>query len=583
VWLELKTVSKQAMPMFPNKHSWLTDFYHCLGSYWAVEEGLFRTDDDDGIQSFLFPNLHNMKNNSVTTKCTNIIKRVLPPGTPTQLKSQYSAKGFRKAAVSTLLNHPELNAIGDICGRTGHHTKTSLPWYDDKSNPLRAVRGGKALAGWENVRGMVQPPRFMCLSNGTRNVSVDHFIEKLFVISLPAFKPGGQLYTVLEICGASLVMYHNTVTRDLGPSNVVSTKLRDAARAADIKDPSHPVDSPENILDRWSDQVLADFNSRNPEIAEATPDTRSLTLAVNQLTHIVNVMSGQMQQLVLDNKRRDMQYEHQQQYLAFYSKQLLQRENENIQLRAQLASARSNNIAMQTALQSPPRFMPQENSMSQNLCAPLPTSQPTFTSQPSAASDSSTTQPLPIPPTQQQPTSAPTAPTEPTTHQQQQQRPSRPLIWTSHAAASDNADSKSTISEVLVKMYDLKRLREAQWKDVSVPDCYSHKSNVRYTLELCQYVMTADEKRLFSDSEFGQNRNHLLSTAAEIQTRSFRKLWELEGLNPIAAEQTNRMAGSRAKKPTYGAVGTRVMEVKKKLPGGVKGPLHLPEAPASQG
>jgi hypothetical protein len=57
------------------------------------------------------------------------------------------------------------------------------------------------------------------------------------------------------------------------------------------------------------------------------------------------------------------------QYLAFYSQQLLQRENENIQLKDQLASARSNNIAMQTALQSPPRFMPQENSMSQNLRA----------------------------------------------------------------------------------------------------------------------------------------------------------------------------------------------------------------------
>ena len=116
-----------------------------------------------------------------------------------------------------------------------------------------------------------------------------------------------------------------------------------------------------------------------------------------------------------------------------------------------------------------------------------------------------------------------------------------------------------------MKMYDLERLREAQWKVISVPDCYSHKSNVRYTLELCQYdVMTADEKRFFSDSEFGQNHNLLLSTAAEIQTCTFRKLLELEGLNPIAAEQTNRMAGSRAKKPTYGAVGTRVMEVKKK-------------------
>ena len=32
-----------------------TDFYHCICSYWAVG-GVFRTENDDGIQSFLFPN-----------------------------------------------------------------------------------------------------------------------------------------------------------------------------------------------------------------------------------------------------------------------------------------------------------------------------------------------------------------------------------------------------------------------------------------------------------------------------------------------------------------------------------------------
>ena len=49
-----------------------------------------------------------------------------------------------------------------------------------------------------------------------------------------------------------------------------------------------------------------------------------------------------------------------------------------------------------------------------------------------------------------------------------------------------------------MKMYGLKRLRVAQWKDVCIPDCYFHK---------CPFVMTADKKHLFSDSKYGQNRN----------------------------------------------------------------------------
>ena len=112
-WIESKTVSKQAMPMFSNKSSWLTDFFHCAGSYWAVEDGLFRTPEHNGIQTFLFPNLHEMQNNSVSQKMTAIIHRCLPQGIPAELVKEYSAKSIRKGAVSNLLVHPELNGLGD--------------------------------------------------------------------------------------------------------------------------------------------------------------------------------------------------------------------------------------------------------------------------------------------------------------------------------------------------------------------------------------------------------------------------------------------------------------------------------------
>jgi hypothetical protein len=55
------------------------------------------------------------------------------------------------------------------------------------------------------------------------------------------------------------------------------------------------------------------------------------------------------------------------------------------------------------------------------------------------------------------------------------------------------------------------------------------------------YVIDFDGDIYFAPPPIrGDNQDHnlLLSTVAEIQTFSFQKLWELEGLNPIATEQT---------------------------------------------
>lgn len=41
-WIETKTNSVQAMPMFPGNDGYLADWYHAIGSFWAVEGGLYR-------------------------------------------------------------------------------------------------------------------------------------------------------------------------------------------------------------------------------------------------------------------------------------------------------------------------------------------------------------------------------------------------------------------------------------------------------------------------------------------------------------------------------------------------------------
>ena len=85
-------------------------------------------------------------------------------------------------------------------------------------------------------------------------------------MSLPAFRPGGELHSVLCLCAASLVMYHETVSVDLGPANVISTRLCEVARTARIVDPSFPGVASEVVLRHWSSAIMADFRSRNPEI-----------------------------------------------------------------------------------------------------------------------------------------------------------------------------------------------------------------------------------------------------------------------------------------------------------------------------
>ncbi len=217
VWTEMKTMNKYTMPMFPNKPtesgSYLCDFYHCIhciGSFWAVEAGLHRTDEHNGIESFLFPHLHKLRNEYVTRKITKIIRSVLPTLCPKQLKDELSAKSLRKGSVSTLMLHKDMNGLGDIVARTGHSTKSNLDSYADKRNVVRGLRGGRALANWDNAGEAVQVPSFACITKDADDATkeaVNAFIDRLFVVSLPRFKPEGTLYIVLKTCAASLVMW----------------------------------------------------------------------------------------------------------------------------------------------------------------------------------------------------------------------------------------------------------------------------------------------------------------------------------------------------------------------------------------
>jgi len=70
----VKTSSIQTMPMLVDKHHYSVCFYHSIGCYFAVEHGLARDGTLEEYSSFLFPNLHSVKDKQVAEKITLIIQ-----------------------------------------------------------------------------------------------------------------------------------------------------------------------------------------------------------------------------------------------------------------------------------------------------------------------------------------------------------------------------------------------------------------------------------------------------------------------------------------------------------------------------
>ena len=80
-------------------------------------------------------------------------------------------------------------------------------------------------------------------------VAVQELIKQLFVVSVTLFLLRGSLYVMLWTYTASLIIYHQMVTQELGSANDVSTKLRNSAKSDLITDTCFPNKSPESLLD----------------------------------------------------------------------------------------------------------------------------------------------------------------------------------------------------------------------------------------------------------------------------------------------------------------------------------------------
>jgi len=530
-WTELKMREKYAMPMVPHKRQYLADFYHAIGSFWAVEGGLFQAGDDQhAIESYLFPDLHSLNDSGVLKKITAVIRENLPDGCPQDITDSYSAKLLQRGSITELMMHRALNGM-DVCGRSGHSTGTTLDSYADKTFIVRGLRGARGLGHYNDVDAITKVPRLECLGAHTAG-AVKELLDKLFVVSVAAFQQSGSLHVVLRTCAATLIMRHREVTRDFTPANAVATKLQNAAREAGISDACYPGESPECVLDRWSDLVSKDFDARNPEIAEATPDMVSMATVMNQQTKLLIEMQADMQVLRHERDADRQSMASQQQRISYLEndrtllREELNRANGKLELLKTLPSARTrpredeekdddSNKSPRLALPAPAPNHSDAAALSALAPQPLAataTAQATMTAQATTTAQATAT-------TQATATAQVAVAAQAVTVQAMTAQPNRRLMYGSEAreVAETGSNKKMFFAMILEKFYGQGLLKGAFWKNVSPPAKFAEKQLLKNTLELCEAVMDEEETRALKNDGLS---NHDLKQHAKTLRQS---------------------------------------------------------------
>ena len=615
-WTELKTRTKHAMPLVPNKDHFLSDPFHCLASFWLVEFGLYRHGEEQlAIQSYCFPDLHGIKDSGIAKKITTLMRKNLPEGCPKEIKDSYSSKSLRQGSITELATHPQTNTL-DVCNLSGHATGThALDTYADELFIVRGLRGAKALAHFCDIDADIKVPRLECLGTHTAS-SVDLLLEKCFVCTVSAFLAGGSLHKVLRTGLASLIMYHQQVTKEFTPANAVATKMRDAAREAGISDFRFPGVAPECVLDEWSKIIETDFHERNPEISPAKPDMVSMAAAINQLTEKVVELTGAVkssnQQKVMDQQR-----------ISHLEDELFNVKGQNIVMQEQLARAEGKLSLLKTP-EGFPRTRTRleftdnvEESVQSNKSPRTETSaSPAQGAMAGAAINTNTTAITNFAAAGIEPRtettsaviqgrataaateSSATAATEPTaaertaaaavamaprtatatiamtqphtttvvTTQRQRTTQSRmQLLFGAQAKQTATEIGKGvTISMLLTDLFKSGHLKYSKWTTITPPTKYKEKWALKNTLELCDQVVTEEEKAALKRTDL--SHTDLMTHVKDIEKRAFRKMWELEGKDVDVEQQvqdhTNK---SQQLEATYLAIGKRVKQHKKAL------------------
>jgi len=373
--------------------------------------------------------------------------------------------------------------------------------------------------------------------------------SKILMPSTLAKYIGKTLLTV----AASLIMYHNDVTRDYSPSNALTTRLRNAARDGRISDSRFPDATPEQVLVEWSKIILEDYRGRNSEISQASPDFLSMCQSINQ-QHVVQaemlLILRKLQRSAAEGTTR----------LDQCVEELRYQQERSAELERELHKANLKLGCLKGVLQTPPPIHEDKEipPVNEDNVGPirkrLQYADATVRRDEGAMEQrigaSAKKKPRQIP-------SASAMTKKTVTHHVKNVN----NVLTFGAQAKEVAESQGNknvfVAVILTELYALGHLRGNDWKTITPPAQYTEKQSFRNTLELCEYVASEKEKEEIRSGKMEPEK--LQNIASSIEKKCMTAMWEFEDSDPNLEVQLNRRkSASTQKRPTYLALGRRL-------------------------
>jgi hypothetical protein len=281
VWTRMKTLIQQLLYFQCDSIGYLCCFYWILGSYFAVEDGLFRIDETKIRENrAVFPDLRKILNESVAAQLTNKIRA----HSDKALRTHNTSRSIRVESNTELAIHPDITPEEQrLAG--GFSAGNNSELYA-RMNPKLGMPAENALAGHKNERKKVYPPSLESLSVNLSAQQLECIMHHLYLVSLEWFLPDGRLHPILRVCTAKLIMEHPVVRGKFGSQNKVVKKLLQATVNAKL---ANTVSEASCKLDHWAKLIRDDFETMNGLILDATDAT--VLSVLNQLSHTMNAQT----------------------------------------------------------------------------------------------------------------------------------------------------------------------------------------------------------------------------------------------------------------------------------------------------
>jgi hypothetical protein len=570
-WTEVKVLQKYPMPMVMDAHGWLFNVFHALGSFWMVEDGLYRTPRQmaAGHHNYLFPMLHATATGKVTDKVTDVIRGTLPSNSPPEVVRAFSAKSERSGAVTQLSLTP-FCGIFEVAARSGHKTGLAIDYYTDKSTIRNSLPGAKALSGYSRPDIIISVPQLEWLGNANKEAAIK-FTQALFKTNIVDFQIGKRLFCVVKICAATLILYHCRVTYDLSPANAISTKMRDIARAVNLRSADNPDLEPEAVLDSWAETLHHKWQEVNETNNNCEADLGSISSTLNGLV----ASNATLQNEIRDNKRKTEERDHQ-----FMSK--LQKLHEEFSKSQAFYQQQCNELRVQLNVTSQKLAIiktPPSSKTSQNVSASVNNEGNSGGGARATLSVNNMTAGGTVEVRQAvagniaeqvahisqnenaNATDESTPPTDAT----------KRLIFGNEAKTlSEKGGGKGVnIATVLQTMHEggyFSNTPTLSIKDCPVPPQFYEAAKLKYCLELIDWVITEDERfvlRRRPVMEENSNGMTLKDLYHNIQERCMDQMYVFEGKDPELEKKITK--GGQRVRPYYVGLGARVYQYKKKI------------------